>query len=200
MNRRQESAERTRRELIDAGFRLAERTGLTDMSINDLVREAGVSKGTFFHHFGDRTSYMVELHRTFHDGILTDVAPAIASLAPGRERLLSRSLSYLDACLRNRGVRALLLEARADSAITSEVVARNEQIARLCREDFAAMGWAHPLESGRLWVGLVAEAALVELDAGRRSNATRAALGQYLTGRPSPPAAVKRRLANSVRT
>jgi AcrR family transcriptional regulator len=180
MNRRQESAERTRAGLIDAGFRLAERTGLSGMSVNDVVAEAGVSKGTFFHHFGDRTSYLLALHRTFHDGLFGEMQPAFTSLAPGRARLLSGATTYLDSCLRNRGVRAVLLEARAEPAITAEVIARNEDTARLCQADFAAMGWKHSLDSARLWVGLVAEAALVEFDAGRRRTSTRAALEQYL--------------------
>jgi TetR/AcrR family transcriptional regulator, transcriptional repressor for nem operon len=179
---RQASAARTRTALIDAGLRLAERTGLTGLSINLLVDEAKVSKGTFFHHFGDRASYLLALHREFHDRLLSEIERATASLSPGRERLLVSATTYLDGCLRDRGVRALLLEARADPVIAGEIGARNASTAKVVRADFKAMGWAQPLECAQLWVGMTAEAALLELKAGRRSPAVRTALASFTHG------------------
>ncbi len=165
--------------LIEAGLRLAERTGLSGLSINLLVEEAGVSKGTFFHHFGDRASYVLALHREFHDRLLAEIRDATDGLRPGPERLAVAANTYLDGCLRNRGVRALLLEARADPMIAEEIGARNASTARLVQPDFTAMKWPHPLQSARLWVGMTAEAALLELKAGRRTPAVRAALKNF---------------------
>ncbi|MCW2690840.1 MAG: TetR family transcriptional regulator [Mycobacterium sp.] len=179
MSTRRESAARTRMSLIDAGLRLAERTGLSGLSINLLVEEAQVSKGTFFHHFGDRSSYVLALHREFHERLLTEIDNAISGLEPGRRRLITAATTYLDGCLRDRGVRALLLEARADPLIAHEISARNASSANLIETDFAAMGWPHPNESAQLWVGMTAEAALIELKSGRRSEAVRAALGRF---------------------
>jgi TetR/AcrR family transcriptional regulator, transcriptional repressor for nem operon len=178
--KRQAAAARTRESLIDAGLRLAERTSLAGLSINLLVAEAGVSKGTFFHHFGDRASYLLALHREFHERLLSEIVDATRDLAPGRERLLASARTYLDACLRDRGVRALLLEARAEPVIAGEVQQRNRSNAMLLEDDFRSIGFSHPLDSARLWVALVAEAALVELAAGERTDAIRAALEQYL--------------------
>lgn len=180
MTSRQAAAARTRAALIDAGLRLAERVGLSGLSVNLLVEELGVSKGTFFHHFGDRTSYVLALHREFHDRLLAEIESRTAEMAPGRDRILAASNAYLDACLRDRGVRALLLEARADPRIAEEVGARNASNAAILEADFAAMGWTHPLESARLWVAAVAEAALIELQAGGRQEAVRAALDNHL--------------------
>lgn len=180
MTRRQESAARTRQALIDAGLRLAERTGLAGLSVNLLVEEVGVSKGTFFHHFGDRANYLVAVHREFHDWVFAEVLDSIAGFEPGAERLLTGTRAYLDICLRSRGVRALLLEARAEPLIASEVSDRNASNAKLCEPDFRALGWARPLESARLWVAMAAEAALVELKAGRRVPRMRAALADFV--------------------
>jgi hypothetical protein len=47
------------------------------------------------------------------------------------------------------------------------------------------MGCPHPSEAARLWIGLQVEAALVELQAGRRQPKLRAALYDYLTGNRS---------------
>ncbi|PPJ34140.1 TetR family transcriptional regulator [Nocardia nova] len=181
MSIRVEAAARTRAELVDAGLRLAGRFSLAELSANRVVAEAGVSKGTFFHHFPNRVHYLLALHESFHDRIDTEIATAIADLPPGRERLRAAQRAYLDSCLRNRGVRALLLEARAERAITDQIRARNERLARVAAEDFRAMGWSHPFESALLWIGLVVEAALLELEETAAHPAIRAALEQYLT-------------------
>lgn len=180
MNLREDSAARTRAALVDSGLKLAERLGLAGVSVNVLVAELGVSKGTFFHHFGTRANYLLALHREFHDRLQTDIEAAIASLPPGNDRLRAASIAYLDACLRDRGVKALLLEARAEPLITDEVSARNTDNAALIEPDFEILGWTHPEQAARLWVGLVAEAALQELHAGREQQSVRDALWQFL--------------------
>lgn len=180
MTLRQEAAERTRMSLVDAGLHLAENTGLSDLSVNRVVEEAGVSKGTFFHHFGDRAGYLLAIHRGFHDRIQAHSAAATDGIEPGAQRLLLASHTYLDACLREKGVRALLLEARAEPVIADEVRQRNAASAGLFEQDFRAMGWAHALQSAQLWVGMIAEAALIEFDAGRKQPRLRTALARFI--------------------
>jgi TetR/AcrR family transcriptional regulator, transcriptional repressor for nem operon len=180
MTRRQASAIRTREVLIETGLRLAETTSLAGLSINLLVEEAGVAKGSFFHHFGERSAYLLALHREFHDRIFTEIFDAVDGMDPGAERILAASHTYLDACLRHRGVRALLLEARAERKIADEIRARNQATAEFFKIDFQVMGLPHPYESALLWIGLVVEAALIELDAGSRQPAIRAAISGFL--------------------
>ncbi len=180
MTRRQASAIRTREILIETGLRLAERTSLAGLSINLLVEEAGVAKGTFFHHFGDRPAYLLALHREFHSRIFAEIFQVIDGMEPGAGRVLAASRTYLDACLRDRGVRALLLEARAERKIADEIRSRNKATAEYFKTDFQAMNLPHPYESALLWIGLVVEAALTELDAGGRQPALRAAITGFL--------------------
>ena len=182
---RQERAAATRENLVDAGLRLAEQTGLAGMSVNLIVEKAGVAKGTFFHHFADRAGFLLALHTEFHDRLFADIAEAVAGLPPGRDRLLAAAGAYLDGCLRHRGIRALLLEARAEPVITDAIARRNQQASALITPDFTAMGWADPAEGAALWNGLVVEAALLELAAGRRQAPIRTALAQFV---PPPPA------------
>lgn len=177
---RKEAMARTRESLIDAGLRLAERTGLAGLSVNLIVGEAGVAKGTFFHHFGDRASYLLALHREFHERLAIQIQAAIDGMAPGRRRLTTVANTYLDGCLRDRGVRALLLEARAEPAVTDEVTRRNHASAELCRPDFAVLKRPHPYESAQLWVGMVAEAALIEHQASGTLPGIREALERFL--------------------
>jgi AcrR family transcriptional regulator len=177
---RQARAAATREQLIAAGLSLAERTGLAGLSVNLVVAEAGVAKGTFFHHFRDRSGFLLALHQEFHDRVFARIEQAVAGLPPGRDRLLTAANAYLDDCLRHRGVRALLLESRADPVIIDAIAARNELVVRLTSPDFAAMGWAHPAQSAALWTSAVVEAALRELDAGGYRAEVRAALAQFL--------------------
>ncbi|BCJ33519.1 hypothetical protein Athai_10220 [Actinocatenispora thailandica] len=183
--KRQAAAAETRQRLVDAGLRLAEQTGLMGLSVNLVVDEAGVSKGTFFHHFGDRSSYVIGLHREFHDRLFDRMRAAMRGLEPGADRLDAIAGTYLDTCLERRGVRALLLEARADPQIAEEIVARNTASAAEVLDDFRALGWPDPEQTARLWVGLVAEVALLEHAASRRDTKLRRALTQ-LTRRTAP--------------
>ena len=174
--------ERTRDSLLSAGFVLAETTGLEGLSVNALVDTAGVSKGTFFHHFGDRTSYLVALHRQFHDGIFDEVQRAVATMPPGRDRLATMSTTYLDVCLRNRGVRALILEARGQLPIQDEIKRRNDSNVDFITIDFATMQWPRPRAAARLWIAANAECALIELDNGQSDLEARAAVLDLLGG------------------
>lgn len=180
---------------MEAGLRLAEHTGLAGMSVNLIVEQAGVAKGTFFHHFGDRAGYLVALHREFHDRLFGEIAEKVADLPPGRDRLLTAATAYMDGCLRHRGIRALLLEARAEPLITDAIAQRNRQVIRLTAPDFTAIGWADPAEGAALWNALVVEAALRELAAGERSPGTRNALAQFLPAPAGRPGAIKPRPA-----
>jgi TetR/AcrR family transcriptional repressor of nem operon len=189
---RQERAAATREHLVDAGLRLAEHTGLAGMSINLIVERAGVAKGTFFHHFTGRAGFLVAVHREFHDRLFAEITEAVVGLPPGRDRLLAAAGAYLDGCLRHRGIRVLLLEARAEPLIADAIAKRNKQATHLITPDFTAMDWAHPAEGAALWNGLVAEAALLELAAGQRDPAIRDALAQFLLPPPATGAAAGR--------
>jgi TetR/AcrR family transcriptional repressor of nem operon len=179
---RQQRAAATRDQLIAAGLSLAERTGLAGMSVNQIVAEAGVAKGTFFHHFRDRSEFLVVLHNEFHDRVFAEIERAVAGMPPGRDRLIAAAYAYLDECLCHRGIRALLLEARADHAILAAIAARNRLVVQLTGGDFTAMGREYPEASAALWNAAVVEAALVELEAGGYRAEVRAALAQFLPG------------------
>src|ERR1700747_3073808 len=96
---RKEAMARTRQALLDVGLRLAESTGLSRLSVNLIVAEAGVAKGTFFHHFGDRASYLLALHREFHERLAAQMQAAITGIPPGRRRLSVGANTYLDGSL-----------------------------------------------------------------------------------------------------
>jgi TetR/AcrR family transcriptional repressor of nem operon len=176
VNKRLAAAQQTRANLIETGLVLAEQLGLERLSVNAVVAGAGVSKGTFFHHFPDRVSYLVALHRRFHDALFDEVMTAIGGMTPGKDRLATAASTYLNGCLRNRGVKALLLEARGHLPIAEEVVRRNRMNVDVVAVDFEALDSEHPREAARLWIAATGECALMELERGSPDPAARAAL------------------------
>ena len=165
----------THRELLDAALTVAHRDGLDGLTVTEVTREAGLAKGTFYVHFTDRGTLLVELHRRFHDDLFAAIADTTSADEPGPDRARVRVAAFLDGCRRQPGVRAMLLQARTEPAILDEVRHRNDEAARLLADDLRGSA-EHPLETARLLVAATAEVALHELDAGRSLPHLRAAL------------------------
>lgn len=176
-------AHRTRAALLDAGVAVAERDGLAGMSVNGVTAEAGVAKGTFYVHFADREAFVDALHERFYARVGQLVAAATEGVPPGRERLLRAARAYLDACLADRAVKALLLEARAQGAL-SAAASREELFASAAESSFRAIGWGDVRVAARLFVRMTSEGALLELEAGRRLPAVRRSLARFLGETP----------------
>lgn len=167
--------------LVDAGLRVFEKKGLAEMRVDDIVAEAGVAKGTFYLYFQDRAAYLVGLHHEFHDSLRDAILAQIAGMPAGKDRLLKAAILFLDACLKKNGVKALLFEARSEPALRDAVLARNENFAFLLSRDFRIMGCKNPGAAAKLFVAMVAEAALHEMHAGKKLAALRAALADFVS-------------------
>jgi len=170
----------TRTALLDAGLTLAEDDGLASISVDRIVAAAGVAKGTFYVHFADRETYLVALHREFHDRLRDAIRQASAELPPGRDRIVASTTAYLDGCLAATGVKGVLTRARGVPEIADEVTASNDRFARAASSDFVALGSPLPLETARLYVAMTAEVAALEAHAGRRIPRLRRALALQL--------------------
>lgn len=171
---------RTREALLDAGAAVAERDGLAGLSVNGVVTAAGVAKGTFYVHFADRAAFIDALHERFYARVGDLVAAATRELPPGPERLRRGAVAYLDACLADRGVKALLMEARTDSSLTTRIASRGASFTAGAEPSFRAMGWRDEAYAARLYVAMTSEVALLELAAGRRIPAARRTLTRFL--------------------
>ncbi|HWI74622.1 MAG TPA: helix-turn-helix domain-containing protein, partial [Baekduia sp.] len=165
--------------LLDAGVAVAERHGLAGLSVNRVVAEAGVAKGTFYVHFADRNAFVDALHARFHDAVDAAVATAITGTEPGPDRLILGIEAYLDVCLRDRAVKALALEARSDPALSSLMATRHDRFATIAVPSFKAMNWPDATAAAQLLTAMVSEIAIRELDAGRRLPPSRRALRRH---------------------
>ncbi|MGW3544419.1 TetR/AcrR family transcriptional regulator [Nocardia niigatensis] len=178
-------AEPGRNALLDAGAEVAARTGLAGLSVNAVVQAAGMAKGTFYHHFPDRRSYVVALHRRYHDELIGLVLAAVGDIAPGRERLRAGLTAYLDACLATRGTKAFLAQSRTEADLLDEVTARNQLVAAMIAPDIEQLGWADPPAVAHLVIAMVAEIALAELYSDAARPDLRAALTALIERTPA---------------
>jgi TetR/AcrR family transcriptional repressor of nem operon len=170
------SGDRTREALLAAGVAVVEANGLGGLRINEVVAEAGVAKGTFYVHFSDRDAFVDALHARFYEQIGVAVDEAVAGVEPGEERLRIGLETYLDECLRSRAVKALLVEARADGTLTAPMAERSARFSRNAEPSLRAMGWKDPALVARLLLVATSEAAIAELEVGKRLPAARRAL------------------------
>ena len=82
-----------REKLIGAAIRIVREKGFNATSVDELCREAGVTKGAFFHHFPSKTDLGVAAAEawTLHANLLFGAAPYMSHEDP-----LDRLLGYLD--------------------------------------------------------------------------------------------------------
>jgi len=176
----QPAAHGTRELLLAAGVAVAEREGLAGLSVNRVVAEAGVAKGTFYVHFADREAFVDALHAAFHARVLEAASEATDGVPAGPEQLVRGAEAYLDVCLADRAIKALLLEARTDAALTASLSARHERFAASAVPSFKAIGWPDARAASQLLAAMTSEIAIRELEAGRRLPAARRSLRRFL--------------------
>jgi AcrR family transcriptional regulator len=168
--------------LLDAGEAVAARDGLAGLSVASVTAQANVAKGTFYVHFADRAAFVEALERRFYDRVAERVFAAVEPLAPGREFLVAALDAYLDACLAERAIKALLLEARNHGergAVYTELLAQFEA---LVGPSLHALAMAPADIHARLLIALASETALIELERGGRVGEARDALRAILPG------------------
>ncbi|MGH2986309.1 MAG: TetR/AcrR family transcriptional regulator [Solirubrobacterales bacterium] len=115
-NEKRTQAERsgaTRAALIGAARRLFAERGYADVGTEEIVREAGVTRGALYHHFDGKR----ELLRAVYEQIESEIAQELAERAvPGASVLETLRLGadrFLDRCLEPEVQRIALLDAPA---------------------------------------------------------------------------------------
>jgi TetR/AcrR family transcriptional regulator, transcriptional repressor for nem operon len=154
----------TRRALLAAGAKVASEGGIANLTVGRVIETAGASKGSFFHHFPSREQFVLDLHRDFHDAMFAEISSARAELAPGRQRLLAGARAFWRVSLKQREMRACLIEARIDPVIAAEARLRETEMARAIESDLRAMGSANTGALAWLLLAAIREVAVLEHD------------------------------------
>jgi TetR/AcrR family transcriptional regulator, transcriptional repressor for nem operon len=154
----------TRRALLAAGAKVGSEGGIANLTVGRVIETAGASKGSFFHHFPSREQFVLDLHRDFHDAMFAEISSARADLAPGRQRLLAGARAFWRVSLKQREMRACLIEARIDPVIAAEARLRETEMAGAIESDLRAMGSANTGALAWLLLAAIREVAVLEHD------------------------------------
>lgn len=113
MSKRRTQAERraqTRAALIEAARALFTERGYAAVSLEEIVRAAGVTRGALYHHFEDKQDLFRAIIEEIEAEIDQQVMAADSEDLPVPKRLQAALDAFLEACLRPDVLRILLLD------------------------------------------------------------------------------------------
>ncbi len=109
--RKAEQYEHTRRVLLDVARRLFADYGYTDTGTEEVVRQAGVTRGALYYHFRDKRDLFRAVVEDLQGEILGKVQAAAAATADPWEGLRAGLHAFLDACMEPAVQRIVLVDA-----------------------------------------------------------------------------------------
>jgi TetR/AcrR family transcriptional repressor of nem operon len=130
------SKQTTRENLIEVGLRLIRSAGYTATGINQILETAEVPKGSFYHHFGTKDEFVMEVIRRYAGGEQERLNRLLEEPGLSPIKKLRRYFKELIATYGRRGgplVGCLL------GNLSLEIAAQNTEIRKLLREAFD--GW-----------------------------------------------------------
>jgi AcrR family transcriptional regulator len=136
---RKQQAEETRRKLAETALQLFSSRGYDRVAVDDICREAGVSKGTFYVHFKSKDQVLVEEFLEL-DRFYLDSLPEIGKIETGVERLIAlgryslRHLSSLGKDYLKVAYSSQIAPGRGPSPVASKARASYKVALRLVRE------------------------------------------------------------------
>jgi TetR/AcrR family transcriptional repressor of nem operon len=87
----------TRQHILETGLRIFAGKGFTSVGLNELLKTAGVPKGSFYHYFESKEQYGQALLEDYFDRYLADIETVLDSeAASGHERLMHYWQGWLD--------------------------------------------------------------------------------------------------------
>ncbi len=137
-----------RARVMDAARRLFSERGYASTTTADVARQAGVSEGIVFHHFGSKADLLAEVASNYGRGLaaaMFEAAPGPVE-APPAEAMLRRAFDYV----RKHGALARLLSMSADAtgSFAARRASRNQIVGALARgfDDWSRRGLMRPMD------------------------------------------------------
>ncbi|MEV0583688.1 TetR/AcrR family transcriptional regulator [Nonomuraea sp. NPDC050310] len=100
----------TRTALIAAGRRLFAEHGFAGVGTEAIVRDAAVSRGALYHHFGDKTELFAAVLADVEGEVTTQLAAAVDAEADFVTLMMASLRAWLDACQRPEVRRIVLID------------------------------------------------------------------------------------------
>ncbi len=110
---RAERSEETRGRLIDVGRRLFAERGFAATATEDLVLQAGVTRGALYHHFHDKRALFGAVFEQTEGDVAARLSAAAAEAGDPWQALRAAVQTFLDVCLDPAIQRITLIDAPA---------------------------------------------------------------------------------------
>jgi AcrR family transcriptional regulator len=184
-SKKADRSEQTRRVLLDVGQRLFAERGFAATGTEEIVRQAGVTRGALYYHFKDKQDLFRAVVEDMQQQGMARLGAALRSIADPWQRLRTGMQAFLDGCLEPETRQILLIDAPAvlGWAAWREIDSRYALGAlRMTLEAAAAAGQLdpQPLEPlAHLLLGALGEAGMLLAEA-PDPPAARAEVGESL--------------------
>jgi AcrR family transcriptional regulator len=116
MSRRRTQAERsesTRAALLGAARLLFAERGYAGVGTEEIVREAGVTRGALYHHFAGKQDLLAAVYEQIETEVVEDVASRVGPRSGPLDALIAGADLFLDRCLDPEVQQIALLDAPA---------------------------------------------------------------------------------------
>lgn len=154
-----ERSEATRTALVAAARRLFAERGYAAVATEEIVREAGVTRGALYHHFGGKSELLAAVYEQMEQEIAAQLGAAAVPGAGALETLGAGAEMFLDQCLEPEVQQIALLDAPA------------------------VLGWGRWREIGaRYGLGLIEALLIAGMDSGEISRQPLKPLAHALLG------------------
>jgi len=110
-SRKERQSEATRRALVRVGRDLFAKRGFSDVSTEEIVRRAGVTRGALYHHFRDKRDLFRAVVEDVEQSVLERVAAAALTESDPWEQQTAAVDAFLDVCLEPAVQRIILTDA-----------------------------------------------------------------------------------------
>ncbi|MDT7672824.1 MAG: hypothetical protein QOD82_726, partial [Pseudonocardiales bacterium] len=116
MSTREERAGATRAQLLAVATELFASRGYAAVGTEDVVREAGLTRGALYHHFTDKRELFAAVHERLEQDTMAAIGSRMAAAAESGTAdpvglLIIGMRSFLDACMEPAVLRITLLDA-----------------------------------------------------------------------------------------
>lgn len=98
MKRQYKKSEKTKRVILDAARKLSEEKGYEKVSVQDIVKESGLSVGAFYHHFRGKDEVLNESFLQFDDRLTDELYEKYDQMAPlqALQSILTDQASFVE--------------------------------------------------------------------------------------------------------
>ena len=116
MNAEKSEANARKRQILEAATAVFARKGFDGASMDDIVRESGISKGGLYWHFKSKDEIIAAILRQFFDQEMADLEAIVARKGPAGERLVQLAGHLADEMEHAFGLLPISLEFYAVAA------------------------------------------------------------------------------------